>query len=184
MPILEIFKATFRDISRNNRFLVYVPGLPIDLIGHCISVNIPGESFSTNNSYDQKVGDNMIPWELPYDITQNECSMTFMVDQAYRIRSFFDRWRQEVWDPKKGFGYLDSYGKDVKIMQLSRQHIPTYTSKLLQCYPKTITDINFDAAATNSPATFSVNLVYGGQEVQDTLGAALGALGVNRPGFI
>lgn len=184
IPILEIFKATIRDLSRNNRFIIWLPGLPADLLGHCIQVNIPGESFSTTNSYDPQIGDNVIPWELPYDITQNECSMTFMCDQTYRIRSFFDRWREEVFDPKLGFGYLDDYAKDVKVIQLTRQFIPSYTVTLTQAYPKSITDINFDAAAVNSPAIFNVQFAYGGQDKTDTLGAVLSKIGVERPSFI
>jgi hypothetical protein len=184
VSMINIFKATFRDISRNNRFLVWLPGFPPDLIAHCIAVNIPGESFATNQSYDQKVGTNVIPWELPYDITQNECQMTFMVDFEYRTRSYFDRWRAEVFDPTRGFGYLDKYAKDVKIFQLSRQYIPTYTVTLEQAYPKTITDIGFDAASQNGYSTFSVNLVYGGQRRTDTLGWVLSKIGVDRPSFI
>ena len=128
--VLRVFKATFRDISRNNRFLVWLPGMPPDLVAHCIQCNMPGETYSTNVSYDPREGDNVIPWELPYDVTQNECSMTFMIDAEYRIKSFFDKWRDEVFDPTRGFGYMEDYAKDVKIFQLSRQHIPTYTLTL------------------------------------------------------
>jgi hypothetical protein len=181
---LRIFKATFRDISRNNRFLVWLPGMPVDLVAHCINVNMPGETYSTNVNYDPVIGDNVLPWELPYDITQNECNMTFMVDQAYRIKSFFDRWRDEVFDPVRGFGYMEDYAKDVKIFQLTRQHIPSYTVTLLQAWPKTITDINFDAGNANGMTTFGVNLVYGGQRKTDTLGWVMGKLGIPRPGFI
>ena len=116
--------------------------------------------------------------------------MVFMLDQEYRIKAFFDRWRKQVFDPAKGFGYLEDsgetagYGKDIKIFQLTRQHIPSYTTTLTQAWPKSISDINFDAAATNSPAVFTVNFVYGGQERTDTLGAIFDAVGIKRPSFI
>lgn len=181
--MLRIFKATVQDIARSNRFLVWMPGMPPDLVFHCVNVNIPGETFSTNQTYDPVRGDNVIPWELPYDITQNECSLTFMVDMTYRIHSYFVRWREEVFDPKNGFGYMEDYAKDIKIFHLSRQHVPLYTTTLTDAWPKTITDVNLDAAAQNTPAIFSVNFVYGGQERQDTLGAILGAFGASVPGL-
>lgn len=182
--MLRVFKATVQDVARSNRFAVWMPGMPPDLIFHCINVNIPGEQFATTTTYDQVKGDNFIPWETPYDITQNECSLTFMVDMTYRIHSYFQRWRKEVFDPKQGFGYMEDYAKDVKIVHLSRQHIPLYTTTLFDAWPKVITDINLDAAATNSPAIFSVNLVYGGQVGQDTLGFILSKIGggVSVPG--
>lgn len=188
--VLRVFKASFRDISRNNRFLVWLPGMPPDLVAHCIAASIPGETYSTNATYDPVIGDNVIPWELPYDITQNECTLTFMVDQAYRIKSFFDRWRDEVFDPKRGFGYLDDgdggpgYAKDVKIVQLTRQHIPSYTVTLESAWPKTVTDINFEAGSQGTMTQFGVNLVYGGQKKTDTLGFVMSKLGIPRPGFI
>jgi len=193
MP-LRLFKASVQDVQRSNRYLVWLPGMPPDLVAHCINVNIPGEQYSTAVSYDPQIGENVIPWELPYDLVQNECTLTFMVDQFWRIRSFFDNWRKEVYDPKSGFGYLGDagqkgflgggtggYSKDVKIIALSRQHIPQYTVTLTNAYPKSISDINFDAAAQNAPAVFTIGLVYGGQVTQDTLGFVLGKIGVARP---
>jgi len=186
MP-LRLFKAAIQDLSRANRFLIWCPGMPPDLVFHCINANIPGESFSTTNSYDPDIGTNVIPWELPYDITQNECSLTFMCDPLFRIRNYFDKWREQVFDPKYGFGYLQGdggYAKTIKIFALSRQHIPTYTVELTDAWPKTITDTNFDSGQQNTPAVFTVNLVYGGQIRQDSLGFVLDKIGVKRPDFI
>lgn len=177
---MRLFKATFRDISRNNRFLVWLPGMPPDLVFMCVQASMPGESFSSNANYDSRPGVNVIPWETPYDIVQNECSLTFMCDPTYRIKSYFDRWREEVFDPTSGFGYMEDYVKDVKIMQLTRQDIPSYTVTLTDAWPKTMADINFDASTQGAPSLFTVTLVYGGQRRTDTLGWILSKLGVPR----
>lgn len=192
MAFLRIFKATLRDVSRDNRFLIWLPGIGPDLIAHCINANIPGQNFSTNISYDpgSGAGQSAVPYELPYDITQNECTMTFMLDDAYRIKSYFDRWMEEVFEPESGFGYLEEgggekgYGKDIKIIQLSRQNIPTYTVTLTKAYPKSVSDIVFEAGAQNTFATFTVSMVYNVQRRTDTLGFILDKLGVERPSFI
>lgn len=164
MSFIEIFKASVHEVSRNNRFLVWLPGMPPDLVLHCINANIPGESFSSNLNYDPQIGSNVIPWEMPYDIVQNECQLTFMLDPFYRIKRFFDDWIKEVYDSKTGFGYLDDYAKDAKVFQLTRQNFPSYTSTLTKAWPKQVSDINFDAASQNQPAVFTVSLVYGEHE--------------------
>jgi hypothetical protein len=157
---IEKFKSTYKEFSRQNRFEVYIPGFPPETTMACLSATLPGLGFATAPGRWFSEGVTAVPYESPYDITDNPINLIFLVDSECSIMKPITAWMDEVYDQERGFGYLDTYGRQVEIYQLNRHGDRVFGIKLDKAWPKNFGDLSF-ASSDGAPTTVSLSLTYG-----------------------
>jgi len=101
-----------------------------------------------------------------YNYTTPEITATFYTDKFMRERTFFEIWQKAAFSNlTHNINYYNDYVSPVDIMALgnyaSRQERDdvTYAVRLLDCYPKVISDVSF-SHETNSVQTFDVTFSF------------------------
>ena len=101
-----------------------------------------------------------------YNYTTPEITATFYTDKFMRERTFFEIWQKAAFSNlTHNINYYNDYVSPVDIMALgnyaSRQERDdvTYAVRLLDCYPKIISDVSF-SHETNSIQTFEVTFSF------------------------
>ena len=101
-----------------------------------------------------------------YNYTTPEVTATFYTDKFMRERTFFEIWQKAAFSNlTHNINYYNDYVSPVDIMALgnyaSRQERDdvTYAVRLLDCYPKTISDVSF-SHETNAVQTFEVTFSF------------------------
>ena len=101
-----------------------------------------------------------------YNYTTPEITATFYTDKFMRERTFFEIWQKAAFSNlTHNINYYNDYVSPVDIMALgnyaSRQERDdvTYAVRLLDCYPKTISDVSF-SHETNAVQTFDVTFSF------------------------
>ena len=101
-----------------------------------------------------------------YNYTTPEITATFYTDKFMRERTFFEIWQKAAFSNlTHNINYYNDYVSPVDIMALgnyaSRQERDdvTYAVRLLDCYPKTISDVSF-SHETNAVQTFEVTFSF------------------------
>ena len=101
-----------------------------------------------------------------YNYTTPEITATFYTDKFMRERTFFEMWQKAAFSNlTHNINYYNDYVSPVDIMALgnyaSRQERDdvTYAVRLLDCYPKTISDVSF-SHETNAVQTFEVTFSF------------------------
>ena len=101
-----------------------------------------------------------------YNYTTPEVTATFYTDKFMRERTFFEIWQKAAFSNlTHNINYYNDYVSPVDIMALgnyaSRQERDdvTYAVRLLDCYPKTISDVSF-SHETNAVQTFQVTFSF------------------------
>ena len=101
-----------------------------------------------------------------YNYTTPEITATFYTDKFMRERTFFEIWQKAAFSNlAHNINYYNDYVSPVDIMALvnyaSRQERDdvTYAVRLLDCYPKIISDVSF-SHETNAVQTFEVTFSF------------------------
>ena len=101
-----------------------------------------------------------------YNYTTPEITATFYTDKFMRERTFFEIWQKAAFSNlTHNINYYNDYVSPIDIMALgnyaSRQERDdvTYAVRLLDCYPKTISDVSF-SHETNAVQTFEVTFSF------------------------
>ena len=101
-----------------------------------------------------------------YNYTTPEVTATFYTDKFMRERTFFEIWQKAAFSNlTHNINYYNDYVSPVDIMALgnyaSRQERDdvTYAVRLLDCYPKIISDVSF-SHETNAVQTFEVTFSF------------------------
>ena len=101
-----------------------------------------------------------------FNYTTPEITATFYTDKFMRERTFFEIWQKAAFSNlTHNINYYNDYVSPIDIMALgnyaSRQERDdvTYAVRLLDCYPKTISDVSF-SHETNAVQTFDVTFSF------------------------
>ena len=101
-----------------------------------------------------------------YNYTTPEVTATFYTDKFMRERTFFEIWQKAAFSNlTHNINYYSDYVAPIDIMALgnyaSRQERDdtTYAVRLLECYPKVISDVSFSHEA-NEIQTFEVTFSF------------------------
>ena len=101
-----------------------------------------------------------------YNYTTPEITATFYTDKFMRERTFFEIWQKAAFSNlTHNINYYSDYVSPIDIMALgqyaSRQERDdvTYAVRLLDCYPKIISDVSF-SHETNAIQTFEVTFSF------------------------
>tara|TARA_B100001057_G_scaffold448510_1_gene488897 strand:+ start:659 stop:1621 length:963 start_codon:yes stop_codon:yes gene_type:complete len=106
--------------------------------------------------------------EIPYAYSFNgQIGMNFYGDKFLRQRQFFEKWQSMIFDENSHhMNYYDSYIGVIDIYQLGsfsaendRDRI-TYAVRLYECYPETVSGIEYDYGATDQGVQVPITFRY------------------------
>lgn len=152
MAKLNEFIAQVKNVglSRSNRYSVIMTPPPAakvaefgdlrQLMLFCDQVQIPGLNLSTTQN--RTFGEFR---EVPYEKLYGDVNMSFYVDTALYVKSYFDNWMASIQDPvTRTFAYYNDYTTNIDIQVEDINDEVRYTVKMFECYPKTISAIQMD----------------------------------------
>ena len=101
-----------------------------------------------------------------YNYTTPEVTATFYTDKFMRERTFFEIWQKAAFSNlTHNLNYYSDYVSPIDIMALGQyasqqeRDDVTYAVRLLECYPKIISDVSF-SHETNAIQTFEVTFSF------------------------
>ena len=104
--------------------------------------------------------------KFAYDYKSAPITATFYTDKFLRERSYFELWQTSAFSPvSHNYNFYDNYVSDINIFQLgsfesrNERDDMTYAVKLFDCYPKTISTVDYSADG-NEVQTFSVTFEF------------------------
>lgn len=98
--------------------------------------------------------------EVTYDRVFAPINLTFLVDRKMEVVKFFNDWIDIIVDPVTRLnGYYADYVSTVDIYIQDNQNRNTYASRLYECFPKTISDIQLDSSSKDA-MRLNVQFVY------------------------
>lgn len=134
----------------------------------CVAANIPGTQISTvRRPYTIETK------TLANGYSNTDCTMTFYLTNTYVMREYFERWMQCIIDrgekDKQTGSNLaafykgpkgQTYQKDIKIVQYSRNARKSYSVKLIDAFPTSISQIELNSQLQTQASEFTVTWAY------------------------
>ena len=104
--------------------------------------------------------------KIAFDFKSGDIEATFVADKFLRERTYFELWQKSAFSTKSfNYNFYNDYVTNLNIFQLgqyaSRQERDdiTYGCQLIDCYPKTISQVSYSAEA-NDVQTFTVTFTF------------------------
>lgn len=147
----------------------------------CNSTSIPALNVMTS-SYRE----NEAHFEVPYGISHEPVTMSFYADKGMMIKMLFDNWYHSITKTRTGsdtlgntnrLAFMDDFTTDITITVLGKDLTPTYKIKLVRAWPKSVGNIDFNAANIDI-VNFPVQFVY---ERLEFVELGLPSSGIVRP---
>ena len=123
----------------------------------CDSISIPGRNLRT------QVNGNIYgpPHEVVQGITFGELQATFYLGNDLGERYFFEEWQKTTYNPTTyNINYYKEYVGALEIYQLNEQDERTYGCRLVEVFPKTISQIDYGHGNNNAINKITVGFMY------------------------
>ena len=123
----------------------------------CDSIAIPGRNLRT------QVNGNIYgpPHEVVQGITFGELQATFYLGNDLGERYFFEEWQKTTYNPTTyNINYYKEYVGRLEIYQLNEKDERTYGCRLLEVFPKTISQIDYGHGNSNAINKITVGFMY------------------------
>jgi len=127
----------------------------------CSEITMPGRE-----AVQKEIRHNGPTRKFVYNYTTPEVTATFYTDKFMRERTFFEIWQKAAFSNlTHNINYYNDYVSPIDIMALGNYAAQqerddvTYAVRLLECYPKSISDVSF-SHETNSIQTFQVTFSF------------------------
>lgn len=154
-----------RNVSRPSQYLVEITTPPMfkaqnekELVSMwCSSIQTPQTTIFTRDDYlvDGKRR------KYAFDQEYQNLTLTFYLDQEYKIKQFFDEWKNRIVPQRRNFEYPDSYTADkLNLSILNQDNRITYVYEYSRIFPKSINAVDLSYANGNQIATLTVDFVY------------------------
>ena len=173
---IDKLKSTVSNLggfAKGNRYNVSfagagVIGLPLAVRGNipilCEAVSLPTKGIASNaqDIYGP-------PREIPYRETFTEAALSFIVDDAFTIKRFFDAWQERIINPETGnVNYWTNFVATINIIRLSNDAISfskedassSYHIELREAYPSAVGEIAMGHTQGNEILRLSVTFKY------------------------
>ena len=168
---VEKIRAAAGGFAKGNRYDVKIIP-PRDLIGHtalrkaqflCEAVSLPTKGIASNaqDIYGP-------PREIPYRETYTEAALSFILDDDFSIKGFFDSWQAAIINPETGnvANYWTNFVGAIKISRLSNDATSftdaakTYNVELREAYPSAVGEIALGHTQGSEILRLSVTFKY------------------------
>ena len=167
---VETLKSKIGGFAKGNRYNVTFVGLPAGLDAGvnanlpflCESVSLPTKGIATN-PHDIHGP----PREIAYRETFTESALSFILDDAFRVKEFFDAWQANIINPTTSNpSYYNDYVGEIFISRQSNNAEDFtiannfYEIKLLEAYPSAVGEVQLGHAMGNEVLKLSVTFKY------------------------
>lgn len=137
--VVDIFSGPTYDVNKDRSLLAK-------------SANIPGVSFETEKTYQDKR-----PFSNVKGRTVDNITMTFYCTPNYAERSLFLSWMNKIHNPKKNtYSFYDSVKQRIEIATYNRKGKISSIAICQDCIPIRVGAVNLDFDSNNTVATFEV----------------------------
>ena len=167
---IETLKSKIGEFAKGNRYNVTFVGLPSGLSTAvnenlqylCESVSLPTKGIASNaqDIYGP-------PREIPYRETFTEAALSFIVDDKFNVKRFFDDWQKNIINPETGnVNYWNNFVATINITRLSNDatDFETATDKykieLREAYPSAVGEIALGHTQGGEILRLSVTFKY------------------------
>jgi len=107
------------------------------------------------------------PREIAYRETFTEAALSFILDDAFTVKRFFDSWQSNIISPTTNFpSYYDDYVGTINIIRLSNDATSLtvasnrYNLELLEAYPSAVGEVALGHSQGNEVLKLSVTFKY------------------------
>ena len=107
------------------------------------------------------------PREIPYGETFTEAALSFILDDAFTVKRFFDKWQENIVDPESGnVHYWNNFVATINISRLSNDAstfttaTDMYNIQLLEAYPSAVGEIALGHTQGGEVLRLSVTFKY------------------------
>jgi hypothetical protein len=123
----------------------------------CSAIQTPQTTIFTRDEYIEDGTRRKYAFDQDY---QN-LTLTFYLDQEYKVKQFFDEWKNRIVSNRRNFEYPDSYTADkLNLSILNQDDRITYVYEYSRIFPKSINAVDLSYANGNQVATLTVDFVY------------------------
>ena len=167
---LETLKSKIGSFAKGNRYNVSFSGLPTGLDTTvnenlqylCESVSLPTKGIASNpqDIYGP-------PREIPYRETFTEAALSFILDDNFTVKRFFDKWQENIINVETGnVSYWNDFVATINITRLSNDasnfEIATdkYKIELREAYPSAVGEIALGHTMGGDVLKLSVTFKY------------------------
>ena len=167
---IETLKSKIGGFAKGNRYNVTFADLPTGLSTTvnenlqylCESVSLPTKGIASNpqDIYGP-------PREIPYRETFTEAALSFILDDKFTVKRFFDDWQEKIIDPISGnVNYWNNFVATINITRLSNDasnfEIATdkYKIELREAYPSAVGEIALGHTMGGDVLKLSVTFKY------------------------
>lgn len=123
----------------------------------CSGASTPQTSVMTNDMFIEAG----VRRKYAYDQDWSDLTLTFYIDQDYKIKKFFDKWKHAVVPYNRNFNYSDDYvAESLFLTIINQDDKDTYKYEFSRIYPKTISPVELSYANGTTVSTFYVDFVF------------------------
>ena len=167
---IETLKSKIGGFAKGNRYNVTFADLPTGLSTTvnenlqylCEAVSLPTKGIASNaqDIYGP-------PREIPYRETFTEAALSFILDDKFTVKRFFDDWQEKIIDPISGnVSYLNNFVATINITRLSNDASDfetaddKYKIELREAYPSAVGEIALGHTQGGEILRLSVTFKY------------------------
>ena len=167
---IETLKSKIGGFAKGNRYNVSFVGLPAGLSTAvnenlqylCESVSLPTKGIASN-AHDVYGP----PREIPYRETFTEAALSFILDDAFTVKRFFDKWQENIIDTESSnVHYWNNFVATINITRLSNDATSfadasdMYKIELREAYPSAVGEIALGHTQGGEILRLSVTFKY------------------------
>ena len=167
---VEKIRAAAGGFAKGNRYNVTIIP-PSDLLGDpavsqaqflCEAVSLPTKGIASNaqDIYGP-------PREIPYRETFTEAALSFILDDAFTVKKFFDKWQENIINVETGnVNYWNNFVATINITRLSNDATnfeaatDKYKIELREAYPSAVGEIALGHTQGGEILRLSVTFKY------------------------
>ena len=167
---VEKLKSQIGEFAKGNKYNVTIAppsflstsNIPNTLRLVCETVSLPAKSLASvpHDIYGP-------PREMPYRETFTESALSFILDDALRVKEFFDAWQANIINPTTSNpSYYNDYVGTIKISRLSNDATSftaadsSYNIELVEAYPSAVGEVALGHSQGNEVLKLSVTFKY------------------------
>ena len=167
---IATLKSKIGGFAKGNRYNVTFSGLPTGLSTAvnenlqylCESVSLPTKGIASN-AHDVYGP----PREIPYRETFTEAALSFILDDAFTVKRFFDKWQENIINVETGnVNYWNNFVATINITRLSNDATSfadatdKYKIELREAYPSAVGEIALGHTQGGEILRLSVTFKY------------------------
>ena len=168
---IETLKSKIGGFAKGNRYNVTFSGLPAGLSTAvnenlqylCESVSLPTKGIASN-AHDVYGP----PREIPYRETFTEAALSFILDDAFSVKRFFDKWQANIINTESGnvANYWNDIIGTINITRLSNDATSftdasdDYKVELREAYPSAVGEVALGHSQGTDILKLSVTFKY------------------------